>query len=157
MLSARSALKAEYGRLHKAVLAILRDDAVCRRLMTVPGVGPLVAVTYKSAIDDPRGIVNSQAAGALFGLTPKKLPIRRKRCQGRIHAGRRRDSAHGVFMRRQRPAVTHHAVLKTQAVGDGCRHAARLKARKGRPGTQARSDPASDLDRRWTDAGPIAA
>ncbi|WP_271672859.1 transposase [Bradyrhizobium sp. CCBAU 51627] len=68
-------------KANKAVLAILRDDAVCRRLMTVPGVGPLVAVTYKSAIDDPRGIVNSKAAGALFGLTPKKLPIRRKRCQ----------------------------------------------------------------------------
>lgn len=40
MLSARSALKAEYGRLHKPVLTIVRDDAVCRRLMTVPGVGP---------------------------------------------------------------------------------------------------------------------
>ncbi len=40
MLSARSALKAEYGRLHKAVLATVRDDAVCSRLMTVPGVGP---------------------------------------------------------------------------------------------------------------------
>lgn len=67
MLSARSALKAEYGRLHKAVLAIVRDDAVCRRLMTVPGVGPLVAITYKSAIDDPHRIVKSKAAGALFG------------------------------------------------------------------------------------------
>ncbi len=42
MLSARSALKAEYGRTHRAMLAIARDDAVCRRLMTVPGVGPLV-------------------------------------------------------------------------------------------------------------------
>lgn len=40
MLSARSALKAEYGRLHKAVLATVRDDAVCRRLMTVPGLVP---------------------------------------------------------------------------------------------------------------------
>ena len=44
MLSARAALKAEYAKLHKAVLAIVREDAVCRRLMTVPGVGPLVAI-----------------------------------------------------------------------------------------------------------------
>ncbi|OSJ29724.1 IS110 family transposase [Bradyrhizobium japonicum] len=72
MLSARSTLKAEYGRLHRAMLAIVRDDAVCRRLMTVPGVGPLVAITYKSAIDDPHRIAKSKAAGALFGLTPKK-------------------------------------------------------------------------------------
>ena len=45
MFSARSALKAEYAKLHKAVLAIVRKDEVCRRLMTVPGVGPLVAIT----------------------------------------------------------------------------------------------------------------
>jgi transposase len=72
MLSARAALKAEYAKLHKAVLTIVRDDTVCRLLMTVPSVGPLVAITYKSAIDDPHRIAKSKAAGALFGLTPKK-------------------------------------------------------------------------------------
>ena len=35
------------------MLAIVRDDAVCRRLMTVPGVGALVAITFKTAVDDP--------------------------------------------------------------------------------------------------------
>jgi len=35
MLSARVALKVEYEKLHKTVVAIVRDDAVCRRLMTV--------------------------------------------------------------------------------------------------------------------------
>lgn len=84
MLSARSALKAEYGRLHKAVLATVRDDAVCRRLMTVPGVGPLVAITYKSAIDDPHRIAKSKAAGALFGLTPKKYQSGEKDVTGGI-------------------------------------------------------------------------
>jgi transposase len=54
------------------MLAMVREDAVCRRLMTVPGVGPLVAMTDKSAIDDPSRITKSKAAGALFGLTPKK-------------------------------------------------------------------------------------
>ena len=52
MLSARATLQAQYEKLHKAVLAIVREDAVCRRLMTVPGVGPVVAVTFKSAVDD---------------------------------------------------------------------------------------------------------
>src|SRR6201984_3252410 len=84
MLSARLALKAEYGRLHKAVLAIVRDDAVCRRLMTVPGVGPLVAITYKSAIDDPHPIVKSKAAGSLVGLTPKKYQSGEKEVTGGI-------------------------------------------------------------------------
>ena len=96
MLSARAALKAEYAKLHKTVLTIVRDDAVCRRLMTVPSVGPLVAITYKSAIDDPHRIVKSKAAGALFGLTPKKYQSGEGR-HGRNHAGRRRDSTHGAI------------------------------------------------------------
>ena len=84
MLSARSALKAEYGKLHKAVLTIVRDDTVCRRLMTVPSVGPLVAITYKSAIDDPYRIAKSKAAGALFGLTPRKYQSGEKDLTGGI-------------------------------------------------------------------------
>src|SRR4029077_18375950 len=84
MLSARAALKAEYEKLHKAVLALVRDDAVCRRLMTVPSVGPLVAITYKSAMDDPYRITRSKSAGALFGLTPKKYQSGEKDVTGGI-------------------------------------------------------------------------
>jgi transposase len=72
MLRAREALRAEYHVLHRAVLAIVRADATCRRLMTVPGVGPLVAVTFSSAVDDPARFGRSRAVGAHFGLTPKK-------------------------------------------------------------------------------------
>ena len=72
MLSARAALLAEFNKLHKMILNIVRDDKVCRQFMTVPGVGALVAITFKSAVDDPHRIKKSKAAGALFGLTPKK-------------------------------------------------------------------------------------
>jgi transposase len=72
MLRARSALRAQFGRLHREMLAIVRADEVCRRLMTVPGVGALVAVTFRSAIDDPRRFGSSKAVAAHFGLTPKK-------------------------------------------------------------------------------------
>ena len=72
MLRAREALRAEYQVLHRAVLAIVREDAVCRRLMTVPGVGALVAVTFASAVDDPARFRRSRALGAHFGLTPKR-------------------------------------------------------------------------------------
>jgi transposase len=84
MLSARSVLKVEYEKLHKSVLAMVRENAVCRRLMTAPGVGPLVAMTYKSAIDDPSRITKSKAAGALFGLTPKKYQSGEKDITGGI-------------------------------------------------------------------------
>ena len=84
MLLARATLKAQYEKLHKAVLAIVREDAVCRRLMTVPGVGPVVAVTFKSAVDDPSRIGKSKAVGALFGLTPKKYQSGEKDVTGGI-------------------------------------------------------------------------
>lgn len=72
MLAARASLQAEYSKLHKEMLSIVRKDEVCRRLMTTPGVGPLVAITFKTAVDDPERISKSKAVGALFGLTPKK-------------------------------------------------------------------------------------
>jgi transposase len=72
MLRAREALRVEFVKLHRAMLAIVRADEVCRRLMTVPGVGPLVALTFKSAIDEPGRFATSKAVGAHFGLTPKK-------------------------------------------------------------------------------------
>ena len=52
--------------------------------MTVPSVGPLVAITYKSAMDDPHRIAKSKAVGALFGLTPKKYQSGEKDVTGGI-------------------------------------------------------------------------
>jgi transposase len=72
MLHAREALRTEFGKLHRAMLAIVRTDEVCRRLMTVPGVGALVAVTFTSGVDAPERFTRSKAVGAHFGLTPKK-------------------------------------------------------------------------------------
>ena len=72
MLRARDNLRAEVAALHRRVLEIVRADAVCRRLMTVPGVGALTALTFKSAIDDPGRFCSSKAVGPHFGLTPKR-------------------------------------------------------------------------------------
>src|SRR4051812_34201011 len=72
MLQAREALKVEFGKLHRDMLAIVRADDVCRRLMTVPGVGALVAVTFTSGVDAPERFARSKGVGAHFGLTPRK-------------------------------------------------------------------------------------
>jgi len=72
MLAARMALWNEFTRLHREMLKIARADRVCRRLMSAPGVGALVALTYRSAVDDPSRFAKSGAIGAYFGLTPKK-------------------------------------------------------------------------------------
>ncbi len=72
MLQARAALWSEFTRLHREMLKIARADHVCQRLMSAPGVGALVAITYRSAIDDPGRFGKSRTVGAYFGLTPKK-------------------------------------------------------------------------------------
>jgi transposase len=72
MLRAREALSKEFRALHRAMLDLVRDNGLCRRLMTVPGVGAVVAITFTTAIDDPARFRRSRAVGAHFGLTPKK-------------------------------------------------------------------------------------
>ena len=72
LLIVRGVLRQQLGILHRRLLAIVRDDAVCRRLMTVPGVGPVVALTYRATVDVPARFHNSKAVGAVFGLTPSK-------------------------------------------------------------------------------------
>lgn len=72
MLAARSVLETEFKHLHRALLGIVRDDPVCRQLMSVPGVGAIVAITFKSGVDDPTRFRHSRDVGPHFGLTPKK-------------------------------------------------------------------------------------
>jgi transposase len=72
LLVVRQVLREQLGILHRRLLAIVRDDGVCRRLMTVPGVGPVVALTYRATVDVPARFRNSKAVGAAFGLTPAK-------------------------------------------------------------------------------------
>jgi transposase len=72
LLIVRRVLREQLGILHRRLLAIVRDDEVCRRLMTVPGVGPVVALTYRATVAVPARFKNSKAVGAMFGLTPAK-------------------------------------------------------------------------------------
>jgi transposase len=72
LLVVRRALREQFSILHRRLLAVVRDDDVCRRLMTVPGVGPVVALTYRATVDVPTRFRNSKAVGAALGLTPSK-------------------------------------------------------------------------------------
>ncbi len=72
LLIVRRTLRQQIGVLHRRLLAVVRDDEVCRRLMTVPGGGPVVALTYRVTVDVPARFKNSKAVGAVFGLTPAR-------------------------------------------------------------------------------------
>ena len=69
LLIVRRTLREQIVILHRRLLAIVRDDEVCRRLMTVPGVGPVVSLTYRATVDVPARFRKSKSVGAVFGLT----------------------------------------------------------------------------------------
>lgn len=72
MLRAWSALWDEYRKLHTLLVQVAGQDELCRRFIGIPGVGPVTAVTFKAAIDDPTRFAKSKTVGAHFGLTPKR-------------------------------------------------------------------------------------
>ena len=74
----------QLAALHKMLLDTVRDDPVCRRLMTAPGVGAVVALTYRATIDQPQRFVHSRAVGAHVGLTPKRYQSGETDYDGRV-------------------------------------------------------------------------
>ncbi len=66
LLAARRVLREKFAKLHRKVLLLARDNEVCQRLMTIPGVGPVVS----STVDVPARFRNSKAVGPSLGLTP---------------------------------------------------------------------------------------
>jgi transposase len=70
LLAGRRKLREGLAKLEKRVLAEAKQDDVCRRLMTVPGVGPIVSLAYVSTIDIPSRFRHSRSVGAILGLTP---------------------------------------------------------------------------------------
>ncbi len=72
MLAARAALWGQYIKLHDLVVRLVARDELCRRFMAIPGVGPVTALTFATAIDDPTRFRRSRDVAAYFGLTSKR-------------------------------------------------------------------------------------
>ena len=69
LLEARAVLRIQFAKLHRMLLELVRTDPTCRRLMSAPGVGPIVALTFRTCVDNPAGFSRSKCAGAHYGLT----------------------------------------------------------------------------------------
>ena len=74
----------EFNSFEKQVRRVARSDTRTRLLMSIPCVGPVVALTYGSAIDDPARFKSSKQVGAHFGMTPKKYQSGETDYTGRI-------------------------------------------------------------------------
>jgi len=72
LLSAWRAIGEQIAALSRRLVAMARRDEAVRRLMTAPGVGTLVALTYVSVVDDPERFARSSSVGAYVGLTPRR-------------------------------------------------------------------------------------
>ena len=84
LLKARAVFAEELRGFERQVRAMARHDVRARRLMTTPGVGVLVALTFVSAIDQTERFRSSRMVGAHFGLTPKKYQSGETDRSGRI-------------------------------------------------------------------------
>jgi transposase len=84
LLSVRRTLWLEFNSFEKRLAAIARSDVRTRLLMTTPGVGIIVALTFASAIDDPSRFKSSKSVGPLFGMTPTRYQSGETDYSGRI-------------------------------------------------------------------------
>lgn len=72
MLRARLSLRQELGGLERRGRQPAQEDPACRRMMSMPRVGAVVALTYRSAVDDPGRFTSSKKVGPWVGLTPSR-------------------------------------------------------------------------------------
>ena len=84
LLVVHETLRRELAGFEKRVRSIAGSDGRVRLLMSTPGVGAIVALTYVAAIDDPARFKSSKGVGAHFGLTPKKYQSGETDITGRI-------------------------------------------------------------------------
>jgi len=84
LLSVRAVLLREFNGFEKRVRIMARADAKAKLLMSTPAVGPIVALTFAAAIDDPERFTSSKRVGAHFGLTPRKYQSGETDRSGRI-------------------------------------------------------------------------
>jgi transposase len=84
MLAVRATLRRELNGFERRLRALARSDARAQLLMSAPGVGTIVSLTFAAAIDDPARFKSSKIVGAHFGLTPTKYQSGETDHSGRI-------------------------------------------------------------------------
>jgi len=84
LLSVIDVMTRQTEKLTKRVLDEVRVEPTCRRLMTVPGVGPLTALAFRATVDRPDRFRKSRDVGAHLGLTPRRYQSGETDVQGRI-------------------------------------------------------------------------
>src|SRR5271170_2425231 len=143
MLIVRRVLREQIVILHRRLLAIVRDDEVCRRLMTTPGVGPVVALTYRATVDVPARFRHSKSRRRVW-VDVLQVSIGRDRLERQNITLRRRDDA-GHALRGSSEHAAFKKMVMAQGLGDADRQAPRHQKGDRGPGTSASCDHAPHL------------
>ncbi len=84
LIESLEALEVQIRRSSQQLAAQAAADPVTARLMTVPGVGPITALVFKSSIEDPGRFARGEDAGAFAGLAPRRNQSGERDHKGRI-------------------------------------------------------------------------
>ena len=126
LLDARLEIYRQFLDLDRRVKHAARSDNVCLRMMTVPGVGPIAALTFKAAIDDPARFKRSRTVAAHFGLTPRRYQSGEHDNPGRISRAGDRDVRATLY------AAANALLMRTMAGSQIKSWGMRLMRTKGR-------------------------
>ena len=143
MLIVRRTLREQIVILHRRLLAIVRDDEVCRRLMTTPGVGPVVALTYRHR-RRARSLPKIQGSRGRVWADVRQVSIGRGRSERQNIPLRRRDDAGHALRSSSEHAAVEEMVL-AQSLGDADRQAPRNEKGDRGPGTPVGCDHAPHM------------
>jgi transposase len=91
LLAALKTVCEQVARLDRLVIEQGKQNAMCRHLMSIPGVGVLTALAFMTAIEDPGRFQKSRSVGAFLGLTPKRYQSGETDRDGHISKGAVRD------------------------------------------------------------------
>jgi transposase len=126
LLDARLVLYQHYLELDRRVKRAATHDEVCMRMMTVPGVGPIAALSFKAAVDDPTRFKRSRTVAAHFGLTPRRYQSGEHDNPGRISKAGDRDVRATLY------AAANALLMRTMAGSQIKSWGMRLMRTKGR-------------------------
>lgn len=111
--------------IEEELMVIAKESTLARRLMTVPGVGPIVALNFIATIDDPTRFQRSVDVGAFLGLTPRRYQ------SGEVDRTGRISKCGDGEMRRLLFAAAATLITQVRRFSPLRSWAVRLSARKG--------------------------
>ena len=126
LLDARAVLFSAYKELDRRVKRLASHDETYLRFMGIPGFGPIAALTFMAAVDDPKRFSSSRTVAAHFGLTPRRYQ------SGEMDNPRRISKAGDADVRSALYAAANAMMMRSVASSEIKSWGLRLMRRKGR-------------------------